>query len=1114
MTDYIDALLLPNHLHWTNIGSDQKIHITFSFRQSSSKLGLTSFNTDQINATLRILHLYENIANIKFDQVADGDGGQIRFAAANLGEKESGSTLGQKNIGSNPVDVRLNNNPLILPAGWEQPIEGNSTFKTLIHEIGHALGLKHPGNYNASGGGTSPPYLPANQDNWQYTVMSYNGVDLGGGKISGTHYNGSNAIPSAPQLYDIAAIQRLYGANMANSTGNDTYVFDWASNKAYVQTIWDAGGIDTIDASKQTLDAKIDLYNGHFSSIGSKADGSNIRATNNLAIAFNTIIENAKGGLGNDTLFGNDTSNVIDGNAGNDFLEGKGGNDILNGGIGIDTVQEVRDDNMTLVGDINSAFLFKSAASNSDNIDFLISIEQAKLIGGNSNNKIDASKFSGNVTIDGRGGNDTLLGGSKDDFITSDSGDDIIDGGGGTDTLSENADTNFFLTSQTSTNATLQSNITGYDHLTNVEKVQLIGGNSNNVIDATGFLGQVTLTGEKGTNFLTGGLGIDTVQESEDSDFFLIDSTLIFNGGSDNLTNIEQANLTGGNGDNQINVVLSTIGSVTLNGGAGNDTLVGNDTSNVINGNADNDFLAGEGGSDILNGGIGIDTVQEVRDDNMTLVGDINSAFLLKSAASNSDNIDFLTSIEQAKLIGGNSNNKIDASKFSGNVTIDGRGGNDTLLGGSKDDFITSDSGDDIIDGGGGTDTLSENADTNFFLTSQTSTNATLQSNITGYDHLTNVEKVQLIGGNSNNVIDATGFLGQVTLTGEKGTNFLTGGLGIDTVQESEDSDFFLIDSTLIFNGGSDNLTNIEQANLTGGNGDNQINVVLSTIGSVTLNGGAGNDTLVGASHNDILIGGTGSNTLDGGGGIDTVKESGGSFSLNNASLSDDHSNVFDHLFSIEQADLTGSDKDDKFSAVTFNLGSVTLDGGIGNDTLIGGQKDDNLIGGQDNDILYGELGNDSLAGGLGNDSLAGGLGNDSLAGGLGKDLLIGTSYLGVGEVDTLTGGSDSDTFVLARRLNTPIPRSVSLYNDGNASTSGLNDFALITDFDTTQDTIRLSNTLKNSYVLDKESISFGDATKQDTGIFLKTTDQTNELVGIISDISNLSLSSSYFTYI
>ncbi|MFN6561996.1 MAG: M10 family metallopeptidase C-terminal domain-containing protein [Nostoc sp. ChiSLP01] len=118
----------------------------------------------------------------------------------------------------------------------------------MLHEIGHALGFKDP--FDGS------PTLPTSETNSRYTVMSYDWFAGG---------------PITPQLYDVAAIQYLYGKNNSTRTGNDTY--SWESNATTgifvpFQTIWDAGGIHTLSASGQTVDNTINFTPGFFSSIG------------------------------------------------------------------------------------------------------------------------------------------------------------------------------------------------------------------------------------------------------------------------------------------------------------------------------------------------------------------------------------------------------------------------------------------------------------------------------------------------------------------------------------------------------------------------------------------------------------------------------------------------------------------------------------------------------------------------------------------------------------------------------------------------------------------------------------------------------------------------------
>ena len=209
---------------------------------------------------------------------------------------------------------------------------------TYIHEIGHALGLSHPGQYNGSASfATDADY---SQDTRQYTTMSYFQAGQNGESVDHIGSNGySTRYAATPLLHDILALQSLYGADTTTRTGSTTYgfnsnagrdAFDFTHNVDPVVAIWDAGGVDTIDVSGWNTNQTINLTAGSFSSVG--------HLNKNVAIAYGAIIENAVGGGGDDTLNGNDAANRLEGGAGVDTLIGGAGNDTLIGGLGLDTL--------------------------------------------------------------------------------------------------------------------------------------------------------------------------------------------------------------------------------------------------------------------------------------------------------------------------------------------------------------------------------------------------------------------------------------------------------------------------------------------------------------------------------------------------------------------------------------------------------------------------------------------------------------------------------------------------------------------------------------------------------------------------------------------------------
>ncbi len=495
----------------------------------------------------------------------------------------------------------------------------------------------------------------------------------------------------------------------------------------------------------------------------------------------------------------------------------------------------------------------------------------------------------------------------------------------------------------------------------------LIGGSGNDTL--VGGTGNDTLTGGAGNNTLTGGGGTDLLVESGDVNFTLTDSRLT-GLGSDTLSGIHQASLTGGPSDNTFDVSGWT-GQATLDGDVGNDTVVSSndadftltdtqltrstggsfnlasiETARLTGGPGNNTldasgfsgttFLTGDGGNDTIKGGTGTNTLVESGDVNFTLT---NTQLLGLGTET-------LANIQDVQLTGGPGNNLIDASAFSGSVQLNGGPGNDTLKGGQGDDTLTGGPGDDTIDGGGGYNTLVESADVNFKLTDTRLIGL-------GTDKLSNINEADLTGGPSANKIDASAFSGVAVLEGGPGNDKLYGGAGDDI-----------------------------------------------------LIGDDGNDTLIGGTGDDTMSGGAGNNTLDGGSGTNEVTESGGSFTLTNSKLT---GLVTDSLLNIQSADLIGGAGNDKLVASAFT-GSVTLEGGAGNDTLIGAQGASTLLGGSGADVLTGGPGNDSLDGGSGADTLNGGGGSNTLNGGNGADTLNITSDFN----DSVDGGNGKNTLVVS----------------------------------------------------------------------------------------------------
>lgn len=445
-----------------------------------------------------------------------------------------------------------------------------------------------------------------------------------------------------------------------------------------------------------------------------------------------------------------------------------------------------------LTGDGNDSLTFASVDS--------LFAASVSVTGENGNDLLDASASALTVSLQGNVGADTLKGGSGNDNLNGNSEDDSIDGGDGNDFVQGGA---------------------GND--------ALIGGSGNDSLYGQG--GTDTLTGDLGNDALDGGTGTgDVLLESADANLTLSNTQLLGNG-TDTLVGFELANLSAGAGNNTLTATAFS-GPVTLNGGEGNDTLLGATSFvNVLNGGAGNDSLKGgsvkdtlyggsgndsllgmgdtdklygEDGEDTLIGGTGNDTLDGGAGTGDLVVDSGNINFTLKNTQLVGNGTDSLTGIETASLTGGTSSNKLDASLFTGNVTLIGDAGNDTLIGGSGNDSLRGDVGSDLLKGRDGDDLLNGGNDT---LTSGTD-NDTLN------------------GGNGNDTL--LGGIGNDALSGYTGNDVLNGGAGVDTLYGGDGNDNLL--------GGASNDTCL------GGQGDD------------TINGQGGKDKLSGDGGNDVFI--------------------------------------------------------------------------------------------------------------------------------------------------------------------------------------------------------------------------------------------------------------------
>lgn len=530
-------LMRPNQAWVTTPGDSAEL--SWAFRATgndpSNNTPLVAMNANQITLTQAALAYVDAVSGLNLTQVAPG--GTSNSAVVLIGAYDAndgagayayypGSNGGNTSFASRAGDVWLNTgNGFGDGAAYGA---GTFTSYAILHELGHVIGLGHPGDYNAGAGenityGSNAQY---SQDSQQYSIMSYFD-EAQTGASGGWDY------PDTFMLHDYMALQALYGADLSYNAGDSTYgfnvagvgaeaaVYDFNLNTTPFLTIYDGAGNDTIDLSGYAMANSLSLEQGVFSDVGGYVG--------RFSIAYGADIENAVGGSGNDTMTGNELGNMITGGAGADTIVGGMGDDSLIGGTNFDYLDggEGMD---TLVGNMGS--------------DTLLGGDDRDLLSGGNGNDYMVGGMGNDRLIGGRG-NDELLGGGDNDRLIGGTEDDILDGGMGNDLLR--------------------------------------GGRQNDTLK--GGEGNDTLIGGSGFDALDGGIGDDILTGAFNADRFIFAN----GNGKDTITDFdanndfEKIDFSGHSWLNTIFDVLGTGSGTAASKQVGADVEIDTGGGNLIN---------------------------------------------------------------------------------------------------------------------------------------------------------------------------------------------------------------------------------------------------------------------------------------------------------------------------------------------------------------------------------------------------------------------------------------------------------------------------------------------------------------------------------------------------
>lgn len=903
-----------------------KTTITYTFpAEFAEGQHVKPYYVEQAAAVQQALSKYSEVLNIQFVLAAEGQEADLNFYLDDLTSADAGAAAGYASAQTGDIHM---NSLLFTEADSMNP--GSQGFEALLHEIGHALGLKHP---------FEAPVLPADENNQNNTVMSYTS-------------NGINDVNL--QVFDIAALQYLHGINLGSRTGNTVYTFD-------DKYIWDSAGIDTFDASAQEESVSIDLNAAGWSYIGEK--NASILAAGQSFIGYGTKIENAIGGSGDDALISNQLNNVLQGGTGRDsykftadnahdkIIEVDNNNKIEIAGLGnlqifnmvyagqkiiygsssiefdVTNFESISINNLTYTAqEFVEAFSGFSVYNTTTELDSLTS---NAMLSGDAN--IDLTGNAKNNKLLGNGGNNTLDGGSGIDTLSAGSGDDTY--------IVDHVDDQVIEFANQGNDKVISS--VGWELSENVEDLQLTG---TMAIQAKGNELVNRIEANSANNIIDGGAGADRLTGMAGDDTYYVDNTYdtlieIENEGVDSVISNVSFSLA-------VNIEnLKITGNAEYAWGNGLDNvLVGNNLDNSLNGSWGDDTLEGGGGADTLVGGYGNDSYVFGKNAGLDTIDDGVDATQVNFLDANTEDIQFII---DSPVVNPITYYVLGESWTVNSLEIESR---DLTIAYGVDDKVRVK---DFFDRPNGFSIKLANGD----VWTKEEVLSRISNTMIGNDTITIIK-----GHNKAKNIIRAGTNNAVTIYGGNRDDTVYGGSGDDTIYGLDGND-------IIYSG-------LGHDYIDAGNGNN---VVFGEAGNDSIVAGTGNQQISGGEGNDQVTVGDGNHVISGNQGDDNISAGKGNHTIHGNAGDDTiyagqgqqqiYADAGNDVITLNQFSgfVSGGDGQDRISLSSTDNQTVYSDAGNDFIEIIG--DNNTLDGGEGNDILTATGNNNILKGGVGYDS-------------------------------------------------------------------------------------------------------------------------------------------------